>query len=396
MLYHLNRFLRRRRLQGRLQRNQLELLNLDGAQPAPREVQEATQQEVLRLTSLRQELTDRIPVSQRLVPRLIGPGGHICRMLSRDLGVQIYVDNSRDPDGEAVVEVVGVPDVLEHARAALEKHLIDLMMTEPRQSECEQQFASESQEVVHVFVDNSNISIGCQFLPDGTRDFAQRINIKKFAQAVEGARRVARRVVVGSKPPASHAIWRHWEDAGFQLFLEHRDPTTNREQFVDGRLVGEAAIHVMHHEADGNRNVLVVCTGDGNSDGELPGTPGATFISLVEKVARRGWKVEVWCWRCTCHSRYVDLAKDRSLQVKLCFLDGLRKKVTMMSRAGVEEPADLCVQCLVNEPTHAFQPCSHRILCAECAAEVTPHRNLPPLGCCFLCRTPWTAITALP
>ena len=31
---------------------------------------------------------DRIPVPQHFVKRVIGPQGQICRMLSRDLGVQ--------------------------------------------------------------------------------------------------------------------------------------------------------------------------------------------------------------------------------------------------------------------------------------------------------------------
>ena len=69
-------------------------------------------------------------------------------------------------------------------------------------------------------VDNSNICIGCQFLPNGTRDFSQRLSIQKFAQAVAGVRQVSRQVVVGSKPPRSHAIWQHWENAGYQAVAQ--------------------------------------------------------------------------------------------------------------------------------------------------------------------------------
>ena len=106
MLYHLNRFLRHHGLQGRLRTSfQLELLSL-GVHAPPH--LEEVEMELLRLASLRQELIepwhwlsslysmnpakDRIPVSQPMVKRLIGPQGHICRMLSRDLGVQVGGD----------------------------------------------------------------------------------------------------------------------------------------------------------------------------------------------------------------------------------------------------------------------------------------------------------------
>lgn len=305
----------------------------------------------------------------------------------------------------ATVEITGVPGVMERAREAIQKHLIDLMEKPRFQSLCEILYGGEKQDVVHAFVDNSNISLGCQYLPNGTRDFSQRINIQKFDELLKGAREVGHRVVVGSKPPRTHAIWQRWEEADYQVLVEWRDPETNREQFVDARLVGEALMHVEAIEAkkrrgeidDKIRHVFALCTGDGNLDGQRAGTTGANFQNLVRSVAERGWRVEVWCWRNTCSSAYKRLAADENLHVKLCFLDGLRNKITMTSKAKVdsvdqEDLEDLCAQCMSNVPTHAFQPCNHRILCADCALEVVPHRGRLPLGLCFICRTEWTAI----
>ena len=300
----------------------------------------------------------------------------------------------------ATVEITGVPGVMERARESIQKHLIDLMEKPRFQSLCEILYGGEKQDVVHAFVDNSNISLGCQYLPNGTRDFSQRINIQKFDELLKGARQVGRRVVVGSKPPRTHAIWQRWEEADYQVLVEWRDPETNREQFVDARLVGEALMHVENIEAkkrrgeidDKIRHVFALCTGDGNLDGQRAGTTGANFQNLVRSVAERGWRAEVWCWRNTCSSAYKRLAADENLHVKLCFLDGLRSKITMTSRAKVDQEEDLCVQCMSNVPTHAFQPCNHRILCADCALEVEPHRGRLPLGLCFICRTEWTAI----
>jgi len=403
MLYHFNRYLRRYGLQGRLPRNscQVELLSLGSVQVLQDEMEDEIQVELLRLTSLRQELTDRIPIVQHLAKRLIGPQGQICRMLSRDLGVEIYVQNSpQESVRDAIVEITGVPALLEEARAVLEQHLISFLHNSPHHAAPELQLAAEMQEVVHVFVDNSNISIGCQFLPSGTRDFTQRLSIQKFAQAVVGARQARRQVVVGSKPPRTHGIWQHWENAGYQVLVEWRDPETNREQFVDARLVAEAMMHVdyidrLQQQGDPRgrgRHVLALCTGDGNLECQAAGTAGANFINLANHVARRGWKVEVWCWHSSCHSAYRRLAENPDMRVKLCFLDGLRSKITMVSRSAVPEEDSLCVQCLSNIPTHAFQPCNHKILCGDCAADVVPHRGRPPLGLCFICRVEWTAI----
>lgn len=130
------------------------------------------------------------------------------------------MQNSPHPDGDAVVELTGVPSLLEKARAQLEQHLISFLQSPPLLAEPELCLSREKDEVVHVFVDNSNICIGCQFLPNGTRDFSQRLSIQKFAQAVAGVRQVSRQVVVGSKPPRSHAIWQHWENAGYQAVAQ--------------------------------------------------------------------------------------------------------------------------------------------------------------------------------
>ncbi|CAK9085524.1 CCCH-type zinc finger protein moe-3 (Maturation oocyte expansion protein 3) [Durusdinium trenchii] len=403
MLYHFNRFLRHLRLQARLRESQVELLSLGEEEAPAQTVQEEIHAELLRLASLRQELTERIPMSQHLVKRLIGPQGQICRMLSRDLGVQVYVQNSTGEDSDAIVELTGVPVLLEQARATLEQHLISFLQSPPHCAVPELQFAAETQEVLHVFVDNSNISIGCQFLPSGTRDFSQRLNIPKFVQAVAGVRQVQRQVVVGSKPPRGHAIWQHWENAGFQVLVEWRDPESNREQFVDARLVAEALMHVSHVDrlrSQGDprghgRHVFVLSTGDGNLEGQAAGTAGANFINLAKEVAQRGWKVEVWCWNSTCSSSYRRLAEDPNLQVKICFLDGLRSKITMTSRPQ-EEEENLCMQCLANASTYAFQPCNHKVLCQDCAALIVPHKGRQPLGLCFICRLEWRTIVAVP
>ncbi|CAJ1335414.1 unnamed protein product, partial [Effrenium voratum] len=318
----------------------------------------------------------------------------------------IEVENSpgRSLDGEAKAWITGAPEAMESARLLLENHLISFSSTPPSFAEAEKQLAAESRESVHIFVDNSNIAIGCQLLPTGVRDFSQRLNIQKFTSAVAGFRRQCRKVVVGSKPPANHRIWEVWRRYGYQVLTEFRDPETNREQFVDSRMVAEALMHVLQ-PLGGGANVLVLATGDGNLENQEPGTAGANFQNLVNTISsgRAGpWTVEVWCWRASCHAVYKRMAQQN--RIRLCYLDGLRKYVTMTSRQAVfagataaaavveEEEADVCVQCLTAEPTHCFLPCRHQILCGSCAQQTLPHRDRPPLGSCFVCRVPWQDI----
>ena len=61
-----------------------------------------------------------------------------------------------------------------------------------------------------------------------------------------------------------------------EVLVEWRDPHTNREQFVDARLVAEALMHVGHVDRQDDprsrgRHVLALCTGDGNLEGQAPG-----------------------------------------------------------------------------------------------------------------------------
>ena len=65
------------------------------------------------------------------------------------------MQNSPHPDGDAVVELTGVPSLLEKARAQLEQHLISFLQSPPLLAEPELCLSREKDEVVHVFVDNS-------------------------------------------------------------------------------------------------------------------------------------------------------------------------------------------------------------------------------------------------
>jgi hypothetical protein len=69
-------------------------------------------------------------------------------------------------------------------------------------------------------------------------DYNIRINASKMAKflthrSATSPESSTVNVVAGSKPPASGAIWSHWEAAGFQVKVCSRDKDTGAEDLVD-------------------------------------------------------------------------------------------------------------------------------------------------------------------
>jgi len=315
-------------------------------------------------------------------------------MLRRDLRVGLQIAEGETPESPTRLFVTGLPaDVTD----ALDK--LELLLIDP--SPAELQLHQEESQTVDIFVDNSNLLIAARFLPDGTVDGLVRLHVARLSQTMGGARKIRRKVVVGSKPPRNHSIWKRWEDAGYEVLLNERDRETNREQGVDDRLVASASMHIDFNPP----GILVLGTGDGNQAGQRPGTYAANFRNLVKKATDRGWTVEIWSWRLSCNRCYMDMAADTSRpgRVKVVLLDSLRSLVTFRAAAPVmvagdpaavaqDDDADLCIACLSEAVTHAFQPCSHRVLCRACTQIYQASRHTA----CAICRQPYTSISEIP
>lgn len=330
-----------------------------------------------------------IVIPQSTATRLIGQKGQLIRMLARDLRVRLHIRPHPSMAETQVLESFGPTSALNAACDQLQLLCID-------PSPAERQLNVENRQLVDIFVDNSNLSICSQSLPDGSRDFLVRLNITKLAREMQGVRSVRRRVVAGSKPPREHGIWRSWENAGFEVNLSHRDPEHNREQNVDEFLVAQALMHVVSNPP----GVLIVGTGDGNTRNQLPGTTAANFRNLVTAAIERGWFVELWAWRAGCHHCYFEMEDQFPGSFKVCLLDGLREFVTFRREnlaVGAQDIAvddDLCAVCLGAPASHRYNPCGHQALCQACADLITPHcHDETSLSWCALCRIPFDSIT---
>jgi hypothetical protein len=218
------------------------------------------------------------------------------------------------------------------------------------------------------------------------------------------------RIVVGSRPAASNAIWGYWENAGFRVKLANRDPNTNTESLVDDFLHAQIFNEVVARRNDGpGDNTLVLCTGDGNlNDGY------ATFISAARSAALASWRVEVWAWRNSCSRNFRDLAREfPNNQFSIIYFDNVADQMTYQTKSVTisehnqkasaakmssgqvanntvavavddskpsadeisstqeDDEATMCVICLDAPRTHAIIPCGHYCLCSECNDMVT-------------------------
>lgn len=239
-------------------------------------------------------------------------------------------------------------------------------------------FQEEAEQSISIFVENSNIARGCQVLSTG-RDRTQQLCIRSFSEVVAGRRRVSLRAV-GEQARAQrgqHPRWQFWNSCGFWVEWEH----------CLASCVHGYVETLERHGADRAREVLALCTGDGQ------------LARTVESVARRGWRVEIWCWRATCDPAYLTL--ERSGGVRVCYLDDYRPQIIMRSnlhqlqhrpRAEArlvvrnEEPANPCVICLSKEAIYALRPCNHRVFCQSCFQKWLRRMRRRPELTCPMCR----------
>eukprot|EP00438_Fugacium_kawagutii_P032513 Skav233913 [mRNA] locus=scaffold435:499367:513640:+ [translate_table: standard] len=181
--------------------------------------------------------------------------------------------------------------------------------------------ANMSNDNISIFVDNFNIASG---ISDDGRDTRQ-LRVASFSEAVAGRRRVSLRVIAkASGTRVLHPQWQSWNARGFRVEWELCLPCC---------VLGHVE-NLERRGADRAREVLALCTGDGR------------LAPTVESVSRRGWRVEIWCWRATCASAYHTLASDT---VKICFLDDYRLQITRFRLGGDRRAEAVQPPCLLSK-----------------------------------------------
>lgn len=147
-----------------------------------------------------------------------------------------------------------------------------------------------SAEEISLFWDNSNIwlvgrNVCAKREPRDEDDF--RIHFANLLSYVRRDRKMSYAFVAGSIPPSSDPLWKRFESLGITVEKQERG-LSGHEVAVDGAIqlaIAHRLLDIQNHET------VVLLTGDGAGYNE-----GRGFITSLERVVRRGCKIEVVSW----------------------------------------------------------------------------------------------------
>jgi hypothetical protein len=81
------------------------------------------------------------------------------------------------------------------------------------------------------------------------------------------------------------------------------------------------------HRLQSVQQKLILLSGDGNDNNGRTSFPGVVSIAL-----EHGWLVEIWAWKASLSTKYLDLQRKYPLQMKIKHLDIFRNKITFKQK----------------------------------------------------------------
>ena len=187
---------------------------------------------------------------------------------------------------------------------------------------------------VFIYWDNSNIFHEAQRLAEEGAEGANaryrvRINFDNLLRLAHADRPMQRAIAAGSVPPELRQLWNRMESNGVEVQLFDRGSPERGEQEMPDRLL---QLRMLEDALDfnGNPGIVVLLTGDGAGYLE-----GAGFHSTLERMHRRGWRVEILSWAHSCNQRMRRWAEENGVFVAL---DEFYEAITFLepSRPGFE------------------------------------------------------------
>lgn len=169
-------------------------------------------------------------------------------------------------------------------------------------------------EKIFVFWDNSNIFISANTVAaDIEGDDARyqiRIQFDNLLKLAQANRPLEYAIAVGSVPPELRHVWNKLERAGVHVELYERGTLSEKEQAIDQAL----QVHMLRKALDynGDPGIAVLLSGDGKGFFD-----GVGFHADLERMARKGWGVEVLAWESTCNRRLKEWANQVGVFVPL-------------------------------------------------------------------------------
>lgn len=187
---------------------------------------------------------------------------------------------------------------------------------------------------VFIYWDNSNIFHEAQRLAQERREgpnarYRVRINVDNILRLAHADRPLKKAFAAGSVPPEMRQLWNRMESKGVEVHLFDRGDSARGEQEMPDRVL---QLRMLEDALDynGNPGIVVLLTGDGAGYLE-----GAGFHSTLERMHKRGWRVEILSWAHSCNQRMRKWAQENGVFVAL---DDFYESITFMepSRPGAE------------------------------------------------------------
>ena len=189
---------------------------------------------------------------------------------------------------------------------------------------------------VFIYWDNSNIFHEAQRFAEEHDEgpnarYRVRIHFDSMLRLAHADRPIERAVAAGSAPPEMRQLWNRLESRGVEVSLFDGGSSERGERETpDGIL----QLHMLRDAVDcldcDSPGIAVLLTGDGA--GYLQ---GAGFYRTLERMHKRGWRVEILSWAHSTNQRMRRWAEDNGVFVAL---DDFYEAVTYMepSRPGFE------------------------------------------------------------
>ena len=188
-------------------------------------------------------------------------------------------------------------------------------------------------ERVFIYWDNSNIFIGAQAEAEEREGpsarYRVRIDFKNVMRLASAERPVEKAIAAGSVPPELRALWNRLSSEGVEIELFDRGAVERGEQQSPDRML---QLEMLRDFADynGDPGVAVVLTGDGQGFYD-----GAGFHADLERMHRRGWRVEVISWAKSRNQRMRQWVEENGVFIPL---DDYYDAVTFLTPTSVDYP----------------------------------------------------------
>ena len=169
---------------------------------------------------------------------------------------------------------------------------------------------------VFLYWDNSNVFVEAQRLAEERDEgpnarYRVRINFDNLLRLAQADRPLKKALAAGSVPPQMRQLWNRLENRGMEVKLYDRGDLGRSEQDMPDRIL---QLRMLEDALDynGDPGIVALLTGDGAGYLE-----GAGFHSTLERMHKRGWRVEILSWANCCNRRMREWAEKKGAFIAL-------------------------------------------------------------------------------